>query len=328
MAITAKQVNELRQKTGAGLMDCKKALVASEGDMEGAIDFLRKKGQKIAEKRGGRDATEGAVIAMTSDDNKTGVVVKVSCETDFVSQNAEFVGFAKAIAKIALDNKAKTAEELMTMDMDGETVQTRITEKVGTIGENISVAAYEFMTDANLVSYIHAGNKIGVLVSVNDSENGDFDQHVDFFKGVAMHIAAMNPKILSYEEFDAEFIAKETEAFAEQIRVENEERVRLGKHLKNVPEFVSKSQLTPEVLAKVEERIKADLIAEGKPEAILDRIVPGKLERFVADNTLLDQEHCLLDQFFALDDSKTVGNAIKDYNSNLSIDTFKRVTLG
>lgn len=328
MAITAQQVNDLRKKTGAGLMDCKKALVASEGDFDGAIDFLRKKGQKIAESRGGRDASEGAVIALTSEDGKNGVIVHLSCETDFVSQNSEFVGFAREIAQIALANKMETVEDLLAADMNGETVQTRITEKVGTIGENISIANYEFLASDFLVSYIHAGNKIGVLVSVKGTDAANFDADQAFFKGVAMHTAAMSPKILSYQEFDADFIKKETEAFAEQIRVENEERVRLGKHLKNVPEFVSKAQLTPEAMKEVEAKIKAELLAEGKPEAILDRIVPGKLERFVADNTLLDQQYCLLDQFFALDDSKTVAQAITDYNSDLSIATFKRVTLG
>lgn len=328
MAITAQQVNDLRKKTGAGLMDCKKALVASDGDMEGAIDFLRKKGQKIAESRTGRDASEGAVIALTSEDGKSGVIVHVSCETDFVSQNAEFVSFARQIANIALNNKFKTVEELLQADFNGETVETRITEKIGTIGESIAIPNYEFLEGESLVSYIHAGNKIGVLVSVKGTSADSFDADQAFFKGVAMHTAAMSPKILSYEEFSADFIQKETEAFAEQIKVENEERVRLGKHLKNVPDFVSKAQLTPAVMEEVAAKLKAELLAEGKPEAILDRILPGKLERFIADNTLLDQQYCLLDQFFALDDSKTVKQAIEEYNKDLSIETFKRITLG
>jgi len=328
MAVTAKEVNELRKKTGAGLMDCKKALVASEGDVAGAIDFLRKKGQKIAEARGGRDASEGAVIAMTSEDSKNGVIVHLSCETDFVSQNAEFVAFAKEIATIALSNKFTTVEELLAADMNGTSVQENITSKVGSIGENISISNFYAISADNLVSYIHAGNKIGVVVSVKDANNGNFDDHINFFKGVAMHIAAMSPKILSFEEFDAEFIEKETVAFAEQIKKENEERVRLGKHLKNVPKFVSKAQLTPAVMAEVEADIKAELLAEGKPEAILDRIIPGKIERFIADNTLLDQDYCLLDQFFALDDKKNVAQAIKDYNADLTIESFKRIQLG
>ncbi len=177
----------------------------------------------------------------------------------------------------------------------------------------------------NIASYIHAGNRIGVLVSYKDGGKDGADQ---FFKGVAMHIAAMKPKILSYKQFDADFIAKETEAFKNQIITENEERVRLGKHLLNVPQYVSKVQLTDEVLAKVKEDIKKELLAEGKPEQILDKIVPGKLDRFVADNTLLDQEYCLLDQFYALDSDKTVAKAIKDFSQDAAVVEFARIELG
>ena len=145
-----------------------------------------------------------------------------------------------------------------------------------------------------------------------------------------MHIAAMNPVILRPSEFDADFVQKETEAIQAQIKAENElnESENLGKPMKNVPQFVSKLQLTPEVMAKAEEDIKAELAAEGKPEKIWDRIVPGKLERFVADNTLLDQERCLLSQFFALDDSKTVEAAIKDFADTAEIVEFKRAAVG
>lgn len=323
MAVTAQQVKELRDLTGAGLMDCKKALAESNGDMQGAVDYLRKKGAKVAELRSGRDANEGAVIALTSADGKRGVIVHLSCETDFVAKNEEFVKFATDIAQLALDNNSSSKEEVEALQMDGVTVAERITEKVGSIGENISISNYAVMSGDHISSYIHAGNKIGVLVSYKNDADASA-----FFKGVSMHIAAMKPKILSYTEFDADFIAKETEAFKSQIEKENEERVRLGKHLKNVPQFVSMVQLTPEVMAKVEEGIKAELAAEGKPEKIWHNIIPGKLERFVADNTLLDQEYCLLDQFFALDPDKKVSQAIKDFSANASIVEFKRIELG
>ena len=182
-------------------------------------------------------------------------------------------------------------------EFEGSTVQDKVTEKAGTIGENIQIATFERLEGENLVSYIHAGNKIGVLISYKDGGKDGADQ---FFKGVAMHTAAMKPRILSYTQFDTDFIEKETEAFKNQIEKENEERTRLGKHLKNVPQYVSKFQLTDDVMAKVEEQLKEELKAEGKPEKIWDRILPGKLERFKADNTLLDQEYCLLDQFFCV----------------------------
>lgn len=325
MAITAQQVNELRKQTGAGLMDCKKALVESDGDLQGAVDYLRKKGAKLAELRSGRDANEGAVIAKTTEDGTRGVIVHLSSETDFVAKNDDFVQFATELATLALDNNVKSVEELEALSLDGATVKDKITEKVASIGENISISNFKSLEGEKVASYIHAGNKIGVLVSYKDGGNADAP---NFFRGVSMHIAAMKPTILSYKEFDAEFIERETEAFKNQIVVENEERARLGKHLKNVPEFVSKIQLTPEVLAKVEEDLKAELKAEGKPEKIWDKILPGKIERFIADNTLLDQEYCLLDQFFALDPSKTVAKAIEEFNADASVVEFNRVELG
>lgn len=325
MAITAKQVNELRKQTGAGLMDCKKALVESDGDLQGAIDYLRKKGAKLAELRSGRDANEGAVIAKTSEDGNRGVIVHLASETDFVAKNDDFIQFATDIADAALANNVKTLEELEALTIDGSTIKDMVTEKIASIGENISISNFDVLEGDNIASYIHAGNKIGVLVSYKDGGNADAP---NFFRGVSMHIAAMKPTILSYKEFDADFIAKETEAFKNQIIAENEERTRLGKHLKNVPQYVSKIQLTDEALAKAEEDLKAELKAEGKPEKIWDRILPGKLERFKADNTLLDQQYCLLDQFFALDGDKTVAQAIKDFDENADIVSFKRVELG
>ncbi len=325
MAVTAQEINKLRKMTGAGMMDCKKALVEADGDFDAAIDNLRKKGQKIAAKRADRDANEGIVIAHTTDDSSKGIVVAVSCETDFVAKNEDFTNFAKSIAKVAMDNMPTDKEALLALPLGDGIVADALIEQTGKIGEKIEVSSYELVEGDNIASYIHAGSKIGVLVSYKDGGKDGADQ---FFKGVAMHIAAMKPTILSYEEFDADFIGKETEAFKNQIITENEERQRLGKHLKNVPDYVSKVQLTPEVMAQVEEKIKADLIAEGKPEKILDKIVPGKLERYVADNTLLDQEYCLLNQFYALDGNKTVADALKDFSESAEVVQFKRVEIG
>lgn len=325
MAVTAQEINKLRKMTGAGMMDCKKALVEADGDFDAAIDNLRKKGQKIAAKRADRDANEGVVVAHTTEDNSKGIVVAVSCETDFVAKNEDFTNFAKSIAQVAKDNMPADKEALLALPLNDGTVADALIEQTGKIGEKIEVSSYELVEGDNIASYIHAGSKIGVLVSYKDGGKEGADQ---FFKGVAMHIAAMKPTILSYEEFDADFIGKETEAFKNQIITENEERQRLGKHLKNVPDYVSKVQLTPEVMAQVEEKVKADLIAEGKPEQILDKIVPGKLERYVADNTLLDQEYCLLNQFYALDADKTVADALKGFSEGAEVVKFKRVEIG
>ena len=323
--ISAKDVGELRKRTGAGLMDCKKALQESGGDFEGALDYLRKKGQKVAEKRADRDANEGVVVALLDDAGNQGILMALSCETDFVAKNEDFIAFANTIAKLAMDHGVKTKEELVALEMDGAPVQEKLIEKTGTIGEKIEVSDFQTIAGEKIASYIHAGSKIGVLLSYNDGGN---EEGPVFFRNVAMHVAAMSPSIMHPEEFDEAFVLKEAEALQGQIKTENEDRARLGKTLKNVPQFASRRQLTPEVMAQVEADIKAQLKEEGKPEKIWDKIVPGKIERFIADNTLLDQERCLLSQFFALDDSKTVEQAVKDFADGAEILAFKRVAVG
>ena len=222
-------------------------------------------------------------------------------------------------------NQVDTKEALLALSFEGTPVSEKLIEKTGTIGEKIEVSNYQVVEGENIASYIHAGNKIGVLVAYKD---GDQDESARFFRSVAMHIAAMSPSILHPSEFDEELVVKEAEALRGQIIVENKDRERLGKPLKNVPQFASMRQLTAEVLAKVEEDIKAELNAEGKPEKIWDKIIPGKLERFITDNTLLDQERCLLSQVFALDDTKTVENAVKDFHAEAEVLDFKRVAVG
>ena len=327
MSISAKDISELRKATGAGMMDCKEALTESGGDFDGAMDFLRKKGQKVAAKRADREANEGIVVAVLNDDRTEGILMAVSSETDFVAKNDEFVAFAKGLGQVAFDSGASTKEAVLALPFEGATVADKLIEKTGVIGEKIEIADFQKVTGEKLASYIHAGSKIGVLVSYKDGGKADGPT---FFRSVAMHIAAMSPSILSPEEFDAEFVAKETEAIRAEITAENElnERENLGKPQKSVPTYVSRLQLTPAVLAEAEAAIKAELQAEGKPEKIWDKIVPGKMERFIADNTLLDQARCLLSQFYALDDTKTVDQALKDFHPEAKIVEFKRIAVG
>lgn len=323
MAISAKDVSELRKATGAGMMDCKKALEESGGDFDGALDYLRKKGQKVAAKRADRDAKEGVVVALTDASGKKGVVMALSCETDFVAKNDDFIAFATKIAQLGLDKDIDSKEDLVALELDGAPISEKLVERTGTIGEKIEVSQFQKLEGDNLSTYIH-NSKIGVLLSYKDGGKDG----ADFFRSVAMHIAALKPTILHYSEFDSEFVKKETESLQGQIKIENEDRARLGKHLKTVPLFGSRMQLTPEVMAKAEEEIKAELKAEGKPEKIWDKIVPGKIDRFVADNSLLDQEFCLLNQFFALDDTKTVEQAVKEFAPEAEIVAFRRVAVG
>ena len=206
MAVTAAQVNELRNLTGAGLMDCKKALTEANGDVQAAIDYLRKKGAKVAELRAGRAAAEGVVIAKTSDDNKTGVAVYISCETDFVAKNEEFVKLATSIADAALAAGAKTSEEVLNLTVNGTLVSGLLQEKVSAIGELITVSGYGSLSGDSVVAYNHMGNKIGVLVAMNKPLN---DAVGAIGRDVAMQIAAMNPIAVDASGVPAEVLERE-----------------------------------------------------------------------------------------------------------------------
>jgi len=327
MSISAKAVSELRKSTGAGMMDCKEALKESGGDIDGALDWLRKKGQKVAAKRADRDANEGVVIAKTNEAGTTGIVMAVSCETDFVAKNDGFIEFANNLCQLALDKLPETKEEYLALEFDGATVAEKLVEKTGTIGEKLEISGYHKVIGEKIASYIHAGSKIGVLVNYKDGGNAEAP---GFFRSVAMHIAAMAPTIMRPEELDLEFVKKETEALQAQIKAQNEvnESENLGKPIKMIPEFGSRLQMTPEVIAAAEAKIKEELAAEGKPEKIWDKIVPGKLERYISDNSQLDQTYCLLSQVYALDDTKTVAQAIQDMGDSVELVEFKRVAVG
>ncbi len=190
MGVTASEVNELRQKTGAGLMDCKKALTESNGDIEAAIDILRKKGQKVSALRAGKAASEGAAVAVTSADNKNGVVIKLSSETDFVAKNEAFVKFANDIAQAAIDNLPADLEALKALPYDGTTIGERVIDMVGKINENIQLTDYEKVSAEGVVAYNHAGNKIGVLVALSLPAD---EAVAAIGRDVAMQIAAMSP---------------------------------------------------------------------------------------------------------------------------------------
>lgn len=217
MAITAAAVNELRKMTGAGMMDCKKALQEVDGDFEAAIDLLRKKGQKISAKRADRDATEGAVIARSSADYSTGVIVRLSCETDFVAKNADFIALAEKIADIALENKPADLDALKALNIDGESISERLTNEMGKIGEKIDVTNYVIINGSSVINYIHAGNKIGVLVELSLGSNNDI---VEAGKDVAMQIAAMNPISVGEADIPQDVKERELEIGREQARAE------------------------------------------------------------------------------------------------------------
>lgn len=211
--ITAADINKLRQATGAGMMDCRKALAETNGDFEAAIDWLRKKGAKVAALRGDREAKEGVVIARTTSDNKTGIAFCVSCETDFVSKNADFVAFANSIGEAALANNVKSAEDLNSATINGARIADLVNDKLASIGEKIGITKFERIDAEYVASYIHGANRIGVLVGFNKpaSEVG---------KDVAMQIAAMSPVAVDTDSVPAATVERERAIVTEQIKAD------------------------------------------------------------------------------------------------------------
>ncbi|MCM4173868.1 elongation factor Ts [Arenibacter sp. TNZ] len=271
--ITAAEVNKLRQTTGAGMMDCKNALVEAEGDFEKAIEILRKKGQKVAAKRADRDSSEGAAIAKVNADNTSGVIISLNCETDFVAKNDTFVSLANELADLALNFDTK--ESFLSADYKGMSVQDKLTEQTGVIGEKIEIGGFSRLSAPFVGSYIHAGNKIATLVGLSAAVDG-----ADVAaKDVAMQAAAMNPVALNEAGVDQSIIDKEIEIAKDQLR------------------------------------------QEGKPEAMLDNIAKGKLNRFFKDNTLVNQD-------FIKDSKQSVAQYVKSVDSKLEVTGFKRVALG
>lgn len=229
--ITAADVNKLRQQTGAGMMDCKKALTESEGDFEKAIEILRKKGQKVASNRSDRDANEGYVVAKTTADSKKVIVLMLNCETDFVAKNQEFVNFGNSIMDVAIANAPKNIEELLNLQLNGRSIADQITDNIGKIGEKIQVSQYGILEGAKCYAYNHPGSRIASIVSFNKADVANLDQ---IGKDIAMQIAAMSPVAVDKDDVDPRIVEKEIEIGKEQARQEGKpeemlEKIALGK---------------------------------------------------------------------------------------------------
>jgi len=319
--IKAVDVAKLRQQTGAGMMDCKKALIEANGDFDSAIDVLRKKGQKVAAKRADREAKEGVAITKINEERNSGVAIVLACETDFVAKNDSYKSLAKSFIEIALNCDTKDA--FLKASFGDMTVEEKLIEQTGVIGEKLEISAFERVEAKYVGSYTH-GTKIAVLVGLNNI----IDKSEELSKDIAMQVASMGASTLSYKDLDASFIDAETEARIAAIEKDNIELKRLGKALKNVPKYISKAQLTEQILDEARKSIEEELKSQGKPEHIWDKIVPGKMDRFISDNTTLDQEMCLLDQKFIKDESKTVEEYISSYGDQIAISSFKKVSLG
>jgi elongation factor Ts len=212
--ITAADINKLRQTTGAGMMDCRKALVESDGDFEKAIDYLRKKGQKVAALRSDREAKEGVIVAKTTADNKTGLIITLACETDFVAKNSDFVAFAQSIMQVAIQNNVLSLDSLLAAQLEGATVTDKINDQVAKIGEKIQLARFERIDAEAVSAYIHGAYRMGVLVGLTKNSPAILEAGRD----LAMQIAAMNPVAVDADSVSAEVIARERAIVTEQIK--------------------------------------------------------------------------------------------------------------
>ncbi len=231
MAITAQDVNKLRQMTGAGMMDCKKALVEADGDFDKAVEILRKKGQKVSASRADRETSEGVVIIKTSDDNTKGVLIAFTCETDFVAKNDDFVALAQQVTDLAFDNAPADIDALKAVSVDGMTLGEKIIENTGKIGEKLEISAYEVLEGDAVVPYIHSNKKLGVMVALQNVNGADVEEAG---KDVAMQIAAMNPVAVNKDGVDQTIIEKEIEIGKDQARQEGKpeniiEKIAMGK---------------------------------------------------------------------------------------------------
>ena len=249
MAINAAQVKELRDKTGAGMMDCKKALTEANGDFEKAIEILRKKGASVAAKRAERTANEGVILTKILDDGNTGIILEVNCETDFVAKSDDFVNFANTVMDVIVNNKPASVDELLTLSANGITIADELSNLIGKIGEKIEVSRFKIETaDKGLITeYVHHGSKLGVLIRADDVAPEGKNDFNELSKDIAMQVAAMNPGFLKKEEVSKEVLDKEIEIYKEIAR------------------------------------------KEGKPEQILEKIATGKLSKFYDENCLIEQ---------------------------------------
>lgn len=311
--ITAAMVKALREATDAPMMDCKKALTEAEGDMEKAKEWLRDRGIAQTAKKADRVAAEGLLGIKISDTFTSASLVEINSETDFVAKNDGFIALVGNTAAQVFTTGVSSLEELDESSYETGTFSEYFTAQVARIGEKIVTRRFVTLNASEtgcVNGYVHSNGRVGVLVAANCDSKKTAELIAPMLKNVAMHAAAMKPSVLSFKDFDADFVAAETAGRIEAIKTENEELARLKKPLKNVPQYISMSQLTADVMATAEEAIKAELAAEGKPEKIWANIIPGKLARFVDDNTTLDKEQALLDQKFVMDDALTVAEAV------------------
>ncbi|MGA1932821.1 translation elongation factor Ts [Arcobacter sp. YIC-464] len=323
---TPKLIKELREKSGAGMLDCKNALNECNGDIEEAQKWLREQGLAKAAKKSSNVAAEGIITILVNDDFTKATMTEVNSQTDFVAKNEQFLNLTKGITAHAQENNIVDAEALAQSTIEGQEFTTYLNEKIAVIGENLVARKVVNVEGPVVNAYVHLG-KVGVILAAK-CDDAAREKTTELLKKVAMHAASMKPTVISYADLSAEFIESENKAIIADIEKENEELVRLGKPLKNIPQFVSKQQLTEEAVEVARNEMKEELIAQGKPEKIIDNIVAGKINRWIEDNSQLDKTHALLSQTYVMDDSMTVEQAIKAVDASIEIVEYVRFELG
>lgn len=324
---TPKLIKELRELTGAGLLDCKKALNECEGDIDKSVSYLREAGLSKAAKKSGNVAAEGLISVLVNGDNTKVTMTEINSQTDFVAKNDDFIALKNEITAHVQATGANTTEELNKTEINGENFETYLNGRIAIIGENI-VARKMVNIEGDVVNgYVHTNGRVGVILAAKCDDSAK-EKTIALLKSLGMHAAAMKPTVISYKDLDVAFVESENKAIIADIEKENIELHRLGKPEKNIPEYVSMSQLTSEAIKAAEEKMTQELIAEGKPEKIIPNILKGKIARWIEDNTQLDKVNALLSQSYVMDDKITVEEAIKNADQSIEITTYIRYELG
>jgi len=325
---TPKLIKELREKSGAGMLDCKKALNATDGNLDDAIKHLREAGLSKAAKKSSNVAAEGLISILVNDAKTKITMVELNSQTDFVAKNENFLDLKNEITAHVQATSVTTTEELNKTQINGTNFEEYLNSRIAIIGENIVARKMTTIsTDTGVVNgYVHLG-KVGVVLAATCAPEAK-EKTEDLLKKVAMHAASMKPTVISYKDLAADFIESENKGIIADIEKLNIELHRLGKPEKKIPLFVSRSQLTDEALTQAEDDMKAELKAQGKPEKIWDKIIPGQIARFITDNTQLDTAHALLSQPYVMDDSMTVEEAIKACDASIQLVEYVRYELG
>ena len=324
---TPQLIKELREMTGAGMLDCKNALNETDGDLEKAVQALREAGLGKAAKKAGNVAAEGLIAVLVNSDNTKATMLELNSQTDFVAKNENFINITKEITSFAQNNGIEDAAALAASSINGQDFPTYLNEKIATIGENLVARKLTTVTGQVVNAYVHATGRVGVLLAATCDEAAK-EKTAALLRNIAMHASAMKPTVISYTDLDPAFVESENRAIVAEIIAENDELKRLGKPLKKIPEFVSKSQLTEVAIANAKARFEEELKAAGKPEKIWANIIPGQIERYITDNTQLDGRFALLSQAYVMDDKKTVEQAIAEVDASIKITEYIRFELG